>query len=377
MSDLSLRINEDLAKRREQGLLRRRVVVDQSAWVNFCSNDYLSLRMDGRIKQAYQQGYMHHSAGSGASPMVSGYHSIHQQLEKTFAEYLAVDDALLFSSGYAANLGVMALLAALGAYVVMDKAVHASCYDGIKNASADYERFLPNNMEDLARLLGQNPANSVVMTEGIFSMSGQCASLDRIAKLAPLTIVDEAHSFGVMGEQGMGAVVHFSLTQQEVPLRIITFGKAMGGQGAVVAGRGDWIEALLQHARAQIYSTALSPALCYGLLHTLHVLYEADDRRAQLRTLIHYFRDKVRASPLTFADSHTAIQQLQLGCPHRALYFAEQLQRGGIFCLAMRKPTVSLEHTGLRIVLNYSHTFRDIDLLFTLLHACYDSKYPS
>lgn len=373
MSVFTQRINATLTQRREQGLLRRRVVRQESC-LNFCSNDYLSLSSDERVKQAYQHGYAHYPSGSGASSVVSGYHAIHQQLEQTFVDYLAVEDAMLFSSGYAANVSVLALLAGLDIFLVIDKAAHASCYDGIKSVKLAYERYLPNDMDDLTCVLKRSPADAIVMTEGIFSMSGQQAQLDCIMQATSHCIIDEAHSFGVMGAHGLGAAVHFSLTAQQIPLRVITFGKAMAGQGAIVVGQRDWIAALLQYARPQLYSTALSPALAYGLLQTLHVLYEAEDRRQHLQRLITYFRNKIKHSSLRFADSITPIQQLQLGCPHRALSIAEYLQQGGIFCQAMRQPTVSREQTGLRIVLNYCHSFPDIDALFNLLSS-YDNKY--
>lgn len=377
MNELSTRIQRNLAERRQQRLLRQRVISNNPTWINFCSNDYLSLANDKRVKKAYQAGYEQYPAGSGASAVVSGYHSIHCQLEQKFAQILAVDEAMLFNSGYAANVAVIALLAGLDVSLIIDKAMHASCYDGIKAAGLHYQRYIHNDLADLAQVIQKAPQSSVLMTEAIFSMSGQCAILNEIVDLINPCIVDEAHAFGVLGEHGLGAVHQAGLSQEQVPLRIITFGKSMAGQGAIVAGKQEWIELLLQYARPLLYSTAMSPAAAYGLMQTLDLVYEADERRTKLLELIRYFRQWTLSSPLDFTDSHTPIQQLQLGCPHRAIRYSEQLQQAGIFCLAMRKPTVSLQHTGLRVVLNYCHSTDDIDQLFQQLHAYYDSEYSN
>ncbi|WP_419421092.1 aminotransferase class I/II-fold pyridoxal phosphate-dependent enzyme [Legionella sp. D16C41] len=359
---------------KEQGLYRERLVIDEfkHPTLNFSSNDYLSLREDKRVKQAYSNGFNHYPSGSGASMSVCGYHKIHQSLENTFAHYLKVDKALLFSSGYAANLGIISLLANLKCHVLIDKAVHASVYDGIKLTKINYKRVLHNNYDDLTAKVATVGNNSVFMTEAIFSMSGQQADLQNInqicaTKTVPI-FVDEAHSFGVMGRHGLGAVNYYQLTQQQVPIRLITFSKALGGQGAIVAGQGEWIEALFQYARSNIYSTALSPALTFGLLESLALLVTLDDRRQKLRELMQYFQQQVRNSPLQWQESHTPIQQLQLGCPHKALYYALQLRNHGIICQAIRQPTVCRKATGLRVVLNANHEQNDIDKLFYRLH---------
>ena len=161
-------------------------------------------------------------------------------------------------------------------------------------------------------------------------------------------MVDEAHSFGVLGPQGKGAVCYHGLTQKDVPLRVIPLGKAFAAQGAIVAGKQEWIHALLQAGRSIIYSTAISPALSYGLLKTLDIVVNADDRRLKLRQLVELFREEIKRSPLQWIDSHTPIQQLQLGCPHLALHYAQELKKKGISCSAIRTPTVSIKSTGLR-----------------------------
>ncbi|STX28927.1 8-amino-7-oxononanoate synthase [Legionella beliardensis] len=364
----------------QQGLYRTRPIIDEYGphVLNFSSNDYLSLRHDEQVRRAYAQGFCKHSSGSGASMSVGGYHKIHQELERTFAHYLKADSALLFSSGYAANLGIVSLLAQLNCHVLIDKAVHASIYDGIKLNNIKYTRFLHNNYEDLEGKLSNSIINPAVITEAIFSMSGQQSNLAILAKLCATgqipILVDEAHSFGVVGPHGLGAVAYYQLPQHQVPLRLITFSKSLGGQGAIIVGQGEWVEALFQQARSNIYSTAVSPALSYGLLKSLDIVMKSDDRRSKLAELIAYFQQKIQKSPLKWRHSHTPIQQLQLGCPHKALDYALQLKKYGIICQAMREPTVCRTATGLRVVLNAQHEPQDIDHLFDRLQQIDDTQ---
>lgn len=364
---------------KQQGLYRTRILADELASrANFSSNDYLSLRNDARIKRAFQKGYQRYPAGSGASMAVCGYHAIHLELEQTVASLLGVDNALLFSSGYAANIGIVALLARLNCHLLIDKAMHASVYDGIKLANPRYMRYLHNNLADLENKLAIDGNNQVILTESIFSMSGQQPSLNNMVQLGKahhaVCVIDEAHAFGVLGPGGLGAVVQNGCSQDDIPLRTIAFGKAMGAQGALVAGRADWIDGLFQTARSHIYSTGISPALAYGLLESVSIIVKADDRRKKLFELVDYFRNAIKQSPLKWRDSITPIQQLQLGCPYKALDYAARLQAHGIHCMAMREPTVSRCDTGLRVVLNAHHDAEDIDNLLGFVNQFYDSE---
>lgn len=376
---LSNKIRDYTNQLAAQGLLRTRVLLDNSPLIHFDSNDYLSLTKSTQICNAYQRGYVLYPSGSGASMLLSGYHETHRAVEQAFANLLAVDDCLLFSSGYAANLAVTALLGQLKVHCFIDKEIHASIYDGLTLSQVNYVRYFHNNLEDLRRKLTKNFSGSALITEGIFSMSGQLAPLTDLFSLCNKSqsalIVDEAHSFGILGPEGKGSVVYHGLTQQEVPLRIIPLGKAFAAQGAIVAGRADWIYALLQAGRSIIYSTAVSPALSYGLLKTLEFIILAEDRRAKLMQLIALFRSLVKKSPLNWIDSSSPIQRLQLGCPHLALYYARELKKQGISCSAIRKPTVSTKESGLRVILNYNHTSEQIYALFDKLSRIYEHKH--
>lgn len=373
---LDAKIRSYTTQLKQKGLLRTRELIPQEAALRFDSNDYLSLGQEQQIKDAYSQGYQHFPSGSAASMLLSGYHPNHQELEAAFAALLHVDSCVLFSSGYAANLAVTALLGRLQAHCLIDKGVHASIYDGLSLAQVSYTRYIHNDLKDFAKKLMHDEPPSLVLTEGIFSMSGQSAPLAEMASLCaprqlPL-IIDEAHSFGVLGEQGAGATSLHQLTQKEVPLRVIPLGKSCVGQGAIVAGQHEWILALLQAGRSLIYSTAVSPALSYGLRKTLDFVIQADERRATLRQLINFFREQIKNSCLNWADSYSMIQQLRLGCPYQAMYYAHELRKQGIYCSVIRSPTVSLKHTGLRIIINYRHHPEQIRQLFQQLHVIHE-----
>lgn len=378
---LSNKIKDYTNQLAHEGLLRNRLVsAENSPLIHFDSNDYLSLAQDKRISAGYQRGYALYPSGSGASMLLSGYHPNHCAVEQAFANLLAVDDCILFSSGYAANLAVTALLGRLKVHCFIDKEIHASIYDGLALSQVNYTRYLHNNLDDLSRKLSLNLECFALLTEGIFSMSGQLAPLEKLSSLCNVNqsalIVDEAHSFGVLGSQGKGATAYHGLTQNEVPLRIIPFGKAYAAQGALVAGKADWIYALLQAGRSVIYSTAISPALSYGLLNTLEFIVNAEERRLKLTQLVALFRSYIKQSPHNWTDSMSPIQQLQLGCPHLALYYAQELKKQGFSCCAIRKPTVSKKASGLRVILNYNHTPEQIGELFDKLNRIYEHKHP-
>lgn len=360
--------------RKLQGLYRSRIVSDPSeTWLDFSCNDYLSLAHDPRVRKAYCDGFAQYPAGSGGSMVLCGYQAPHRALEQAFAQALGVDDCLLFSSGYVANLSVTSLLVQFGLHVTMDKSVHASIYDGLALQQTRYTRFLHNDLVDLQRKLIKVPAPTAVLTESIFSMSGMQAPLSAMSALLPPKtthlIVDEAHGFGVIGAEGLGGVRAAGLTQNEVPLRMIPFGKALCGSGAIVAGKAEWIDALLQATRQPVYSTAISPAFAYGLTEVLTIVRQSDERRAHLHDLIAYFRHSAQTTDLRWSDSESPIQQLQLGCPFLAQKYAETLQLNQIRCFPIRQPTVTKQETGLRIILNYQHTTVDIDRLFQVLTA--------
>lgn len=349
--------------------LQRKRIINTGDLLDFAGNDYLGLARMDKVRNAFVTGYQKYHSGSGGSMLVGGYHAIHQELETTFARALAVDGCILFNNGYAANLALCNLLGKIGISALLDREVHASIYDGMLSGQVQYQRYQHLDVAGARKKFVSSEESPVIFTESLFSMSGQRANIAQLADFAGGNIiVDEAHAFGIIGPMGLGLTELQGLTAREVPLRMLAFGKAMGAFGAIIAGSGAWIEALLQVARPAIYSTSMAPAIVYGLLETFDILRAADDRRQYLTELIAYFRSKIVHSPLAWRDCQDTVQYLKLGCPRQALDYAEKLRAEGIFCIPMRQPTVTKENTGLRITLNYHHTAADIDLLFNCLH---------
>lgn len=345
-----------------KGLYRERRLCDAS--LDFCSNDYLSLSTDPRLPPLFQQAFRDHPSGSGGSTVISGYHRAHQQTEVAFCEALDVESAMLFNSGYVANLAIMALLAELNCTVVMDKSSHASFYDGLKLSQARFWRY-PAERYDLLRQHWQD--GMVWVAESVFSIGGHLTPFHRLPNMTPC-IVDEAHAFGLFGKEGLGRVSACGLTEHEVPLRIIPLGKACASQGALVAGKTEWVNALLQVARGAIYSTAMSPAYAAALGPLLNIVRGADEERGRLFENVAYFNQLILQSSLSWVNSETPIQHLILGCPEKSLRFAEQLEQRGLSCRAIRPPTVHPKRTGLRVVLHANHTHGDLQRLFETIH---------
>lgn len=365
---LQQRLQSIVSDAREQGIYRFRRLNRPGA-VRFDSSDYLSLASNALIREAFCEGFKRYPAGSSGSMLVCGYHPVHQEFEAQFAEFVGAEACLLFTSGYVANLAVMRLLAALQAEVYIDKQCHASIYDGLQATGLSYHRFRHNDASHLSQLIAASDIREpVVVTEGIFSMSGQVAQLQDFPECR--LIVDESHALGVWGLQGRG--VSFGLPQR--PLAVFPLGKGFAAQGAIVAGQRDWVDALTQVARSFIYSTAPSPAYCHGLIKALEVLNAAEAEREHLQALIEHFRKKANQTDWRFSSSITPIQFLHLGCPHKALALAEHLSRHGIVTTPIRAPSVSVKDTGLRLVLNASHQLEDIDNLFDNLRGYYDSS---
>lgn len=362
---------------RERGLWRERTLVDGVPIArHFASNDYLGLSADARVRQVFADAFARLSPCSTGSLVVSGYHPEHKALEAAFCEALEVEDCLVFGAGYTANLAIGRFLGRNNITLVMDKAMHASVYDGVSAAEGRFLRFRHVDADDMQAKVARAGDNTAVMTESVFSMTGEIAPLalyaERLRATGVPLVVDEAHAFGVLGPEGLGGVAAAGVAA-DVALRVIPFGKAFAAQGAVVAGEALYVQSLLQEARSCIYSTAMSPALARGLCEMLPIMRAADVLRGRLHEIIDYFRACTRASPLSWADSKTAIQQLRLGCPHRALMLARFLREKGFFCMAMREPTVTRAQTGLRVLLNSQHTPEAIDDFLNHIHAFHDT----
>ncbi|MBV1919994.1 MAG: 8-amino-7-oxononanoate synthase [Pseudomonadales bacterium] len=375
-------ISQKLANKKQQGLYRTRRVlssaqqpmvrVDDVNYLAFCSNDYLGLANHPRVVTAFKQAADLYGVGSGASHLVLGHSKVHHQLEEALAEKVGRDRALLFSSGYMANVGVINALVDTGDTVFEDKLNHASLLDGGLISKAKFQRYLHNDMENLHRKLCDDKGkvtgnNQLVVTDSVFSMDGDIAPLTDISVICQeqkaMLMVDDAHGFGVMGDKGAGALNANGLTQSDVPVLMATLGKALGTAGAFIAGSDELIEYLIQEARTYVYTTALPPAIAAATLESLQLLVDESWRQDKLQQLIKRFRSGARSLGLNVMASSTAIQPILVGEPDKALAMSQKLQDQGLLVTAIRPPTVAKGTARLRVTLSASHSEENIDQL--------------
>ena len=339
-------------------------------FINFSSNDYLGLANDGRLVQALQSGAADYGVGSGASPLICGRSRAHEQLEVAVARRLGRSRAMLFSSGYLANLAVITSFAPHREdVVVMDRENHASLIDGVLLARARLRRYGHLDVAGLEKLCGGDCA--LVATDGVFSMDGSIAPLPEIAALCArrsvLLAVDDAHGFGVLGKDGGGTPEHFSLDQAQVPVLMGTFAKACGVMGAFVAGPDDVIETLIQTGRPYIYSTAMPPALAAAAARALAIIGKEPWRREKLRALVGRFVRGAQQLGLPVIPSDTPIQGLLTGSADAAVSSSNYMREKGIWLNAIRAPTVAKNTERLRITLSAGHTEEQVDRLLEAL----------
>jgi len=361
-----------LAKRlesyRNQGLYRHRNVTGNSPLIAFNSNDYLGLAGHPQLADALSQGLKKYGCGSTGSHLVCGHHREHQALEEELAEFVDRPRALLFSSGYMANLGAMQALLGRHDTVVSDRLNHASLIDAARLSGARHRRYRHADVESASRCLQEVTDGQILLvTDGVFSMNGDVAPLVELAGIADehgaCMMVDDAHGFGVLGRDGAGSLQAAGLTWQQVPVMMATLGKAAGLQGAFVAGSETLIEGLIQFARTYIYTTALPAAVAAALRVSLRLMQQEPWRRDQLATNIQYFRRAALQLDLSLMPSDTAVQGVVAGDNQTAMAWAEQLQELGLGVTAIRAPTVPRGAERLRITLSAAHTESQIDQL--------------
>ncbi|MBJ9976992.1 8-amino-7-oxononanoate synthase [Pseudomonas sp. S75] len=374
-----------LAERRAAELYRQRpllqspqgpeVVVDGERLLAFCSNDYLGLANHPEVIAAWRAGAERWGVGGGASHLLIGHSSPHHEVEQAIADLTGRPRALLFSTGYMANLGAITALVGQGDTVLQDRLNHASLLDGGLLSGARFSRYLHNDATSLASRLGKACGDTLVVTDGIFSMDGDLADLPALSAVARAKgawlMVDDAHGFGTLGAQGGGIVEHFGLGLSEVPVLIGTLGKACGTAGAFVAGSDDLIETLVQFARPYIYTTSQPPALACATLKSLQLLRRDNWRREHLAALIRQFREGARQIGLTLMDSPTAIQPILVGDSARALALSRQLRQRGLLVTAIRPPTVPAGGARLRVTLSAAHSEAQVQLLLNALAECH------
>ncbi|MDU8360830.1 8-amino-7-oxononanoate synthase [Pseudomonas syringae group sp. J309-1] len=382
---MSFNLSARLASRRADNLYRERpllqspqgpeVVVDGKPLLAFCNNDYLGLANHPEIIAAWQAGADKWGVGGGSSHLVIGHSSPHHELEEALAELTGRPRALLFSNGYMANLGAVTALVGQGDTVLEDRLNHASLLDAGLLSGARFSRYLHNDAQSLNSRLEKAVGDTLVVTDGVFSMDGDIADLPTLAHTAKAKgawlMVDDAHGFGPLGANGGGIVEHFGFGMDDVPVLIGTLGKAFGTSGAFVAGSDELIETLIQFARPYIYTTSQPPALACATLKSLELLRTEHWRREHLTRLIAQFRAGAEQIGLTLMDSFTPIQPILIGDAGQAVRLSQMLREHGLLVTAIRPPTVPAGSARLRVTLSAAHSAAQVQLLLNALAQCY------
>jgi 8-amino-7-oxononanoate synthase len=371
----------------ERGLRRRRrsvrrlshdtaeIELDGRPCIDFCSNDYLGLSAHPRVNDAFVAAARGHGVGARASHLISGHQGEHEALEEELAAFTGRERALLFSTGYMANLGLATALVRKGGLVLGDALNHASLIDAGRIARAANEWYPHGDAAALeARLAARAPGPALVLTDGVFSMDGDLAPLPALAgacrRHGALLAVDDAHGLGVLGANGGGTLEHFGLGAHEAPALVGTLGKAFGSFGAFVAGEAGLVETLVQRARTYIYTTALPPAVAAATRAALAVSVAESWRRTRVLALARRFRSLATDAGLPLADSETPIQPVRIGDADAAMAASARLLERGYFVAAIRPPTVPAGGSRLRVALSAAHRDRDVEGLVAALADC-------
>ncbi len=372
------RLAQILSRQRADSLYRERqvaegpqgieVMIDGRPLLSFCSNDYLGLAGHPEVVAALQEGARRFGAGSGASHLISGHSRAHHALEEELAAFTGRPRALLFSTGYMANLGVICALAGRGDTVFEDRLNHASLIDGALLSQARLRRYPHGDTRNLGSWLERHGAdNPLIATDGVFSMDGDMAPLPALAALARThgawLMVDDAHGLGAMGPGGGGTLAHHGCTADDVPILVGTLGKAFGTFGAFVAGSEELVEVLIQRARTYVYTTALPPAVAHATRTSLRLVREEHWRRTHLNALITRLRAGLAGFDLPLPAGQTPIQPVEVGDADKALALSRGLRQRGILIPAIRPPTVPQGRARLRITLCAAHDEAHVDRL--------------
>ena len=371
-----------LQQRKKDGLYRSRrisdspqgvdAIIDGKAVINFCSNDYLGLANHPQIKQALIQGAEKYGTGSGSAHLVNGHSRAHHQLEEELAEFMGYPRALLFSTGYMANLGIAQALCGRGDKIFEDRLNHASMLDAALLSGARLQRYAHNNFADLnTKLQTAGNTEKLIMSDGVFSMDGDLAPLPQLSDIAQQydswLMLDDAHGIGVLGKKGRGCIEHFNCSHKDVPIVMGTLGKAFGTSGAFVAGSDELIETLIQFSRSYIYTTASSPAMAEATRCSLKILQAANEEREYLQQLIRYFSNSATELGLHLMPSPSAIQPILIGDTNEAKKISQALFEQGFLVTAIRPPTVPDGTARLRVTLSAAHKEQHIDKLLNAL----------
>lgn len=375
-------IKQALKQRSRQSLIRTRqtrnspvsphILVDGKSCLNFSSSDYLSLANDPRVINAFKKGVNQYGVGSGASSVVSGYTTAHQALEEELAHFLGYPRALVFSTGYMTNVGILTALSSHLDLILQDKQCHASLIDGGQFANTNYERYLHSSPVDLCKKLEKHREKKcLVVTDGVFSVRGDIAPLpeilEKIRFFSASLMVDDAHGIGVLGPKGQGSIEYFQLPENSVDILVGTFGKAFGTFGAFVAADDVIIDTLIQSARSYIYTTAVPPAIACATRESLSIIQSEPWRREKLQDLINYFQKMAAFQGIGCEPSKTPIQSILIGSAEKAMKLGKMLTDQGIYVAVMRPPTTAPHKSCLRVTLTALHQKTHIEQFFSAL----------
>ena len=378
---------KELAEIKSKNLYRKLKVVDiirnnkilvTNKWlVNFASNDYLGLSQNKKIKHAIIKGIKYFGAGAGASHLISGHFSSHVEAEETLAQLLGFEKSLFFSSGYMANMAVLGGLINRGDAIFCDKLNHASLNDAATLSRAKLYRFHHLDLNLLeSQIKKSKEKNKWIVTDGVFSMDGDVVDVNSLLALCQkynaYLFIDDAHGYGVIGENGQGVLKQNNL--KNLPQKylnqiiyMITLGKSVGVSGAMVSAKESIIELLIQKSKPYIYTTASSPALAAGVKVSLDLIFNDKKLRENLKKNIDLFRSSIINTNLLLKSS-TPIQPIIIGSPKKALYISEQLMQKGFYVPAIRPPTVPKGTSRLRVSLSSNHKKKDILNLSKLIN---------
>jgi 8-amino-7-oxononanoate synthase len=351
----------------------RELVVDGRVLLNFCSNDYLGLAGDPRVAAALAAGAERWGTGSGASHLICGHTAVHHELEEALADFVGRPRALLFSTGYAANMGAINALLTVGDAVLEDRWNHASLLDGGWISRASFQWYEHGDAQDLDKRLGEcgDARRKLVVSDGTFSMDGDRCPLEEVVaaahRHAAWVMIDDAHGLGVHGPSGRGLVDPERFGVDDVPVLMGTLGKAFGTFGAFVAGSDDLVELLIQRARGYVFTTALPAAVAAATLASLRIVIEEEWRRERLTSLVTRFRRGAEELGLELLPSASPIQPVIVGDPGRTVAWSQALEERGLMITAIRPPTVPQGTSRLRVTLTAGHEEADVDRLLEAL----------
>jgi len=348
------------------------VRVDGKEYLSFCSNDYLSLANHPEVTKALKAGVDKYGVGNCASHLINGHSTAHHALEEELASFTGREQALLFSSGYMANLGVLTTLMEEGDVILSDRLNHVSLNDGARLSPATLRRYLHVDVHSLQQKISKDATGKkLILTDGVFSMDGNIAPLQKLSKVAQQhqawLMVDDAHGIGVIGKHGAGSLDYHGISQDQVQILMGTLGKAVGVSGAFVAGSKGVIDCLIQFSKNYCYTTAMPSALAEATRASLRLIQKESWRREKLRTLIELFKQGAAQLGLQLLASETPIQPLIIGDSAQAILLSQKLKQKGILVPAIRAPTVPKGEERMRITFTAGHSEIHVDQLLSAI----------